>query len=100
MTEREEHAGRLRSRGLLRRVRAAVAGWAMVLAACLSLVLPAPIARADPRDDFVAGRTRVCPKCDLAGVNLKRRDLTGVDLTGAILRAANLHDAQLAGARL
>src|SRR5262245_58564193 len=57
-------------------------------------------ARADPRDDFLAGHSRACPKCNLAGADFKRRDLAGVDLTGADLHGANFHDAQLAGAKL
>ena len=55
-------------------------------------------ARADQRDDFLAGRTRDCRRCDLAGLNFKRRDLSGADLTGANLRRANLHEIKLDGA--
>src|SRR5437763_1734743 len=57
-------------------------------------------ARADQRADFLAGRTRDCRRCDLAGLNFKRRDLSGADLTGANLRDTNFHDAKLVGARL
>ena len=57
-------------------------------------------AHGDQRADFLAGRTRECPRCDLAGMNFKRRDLSGADLTGANLREANFHDARLTGARL
>ena len=49
---------------------------------------------------FLAGRTRECPRCDLAGADFKRRELSGADLSGANLKDANLHDARLAGARL
>src|ERR1700746_2635761 len=55
---------------------------------------------ADQRDDFLAERTRDCPRCDLAGMNFKRRDLSGADLTAANLREVNFHDARLVGARL
>ena len=79
-------------------IRSTVAGCAV--AACLAAVLTAGVARADPREDFLAGHSRACQKCDLAGASLKRRDLAGVDLSGANLRGANFHDAQLAGARL
>jgi uncharacterized protein YjbI with pentapeptide repeats len=54
-----------------------------VILACLSIALSNGIARADPRDDFIAGRTRDCRKCNLAGADFKRRDLAGVDLAGA-----------------
>jgi hypothetical protein len=71
-------------------------------AACLIVLvaLCSTRAHADQREDFLAARTRECPRCDLAGVNFKRRDLSGVDLTGANLRDANFHDARLVGARL
>ena len=69
---------------------------------CIAVVVaitpaPAPV-RAGERDDFVAGRTRACAHCDLAGANFKRRDLAGADLSGANLKGANLHDAKLTGA--
>src|SRR5262249_11665922 len=60
----------------------------------------ASAARADQRDDFLAGRTRDCPLCDLTGQNFKRRDLSGANLAGAVLKNATLHDAKLASARL
>src|ERR1044071_7512435 len=72
-----------------------------MMAACLILLaaLSSTPAHADQRADFLAGRTRECPRCDLAGGNFKRRDLSGADLTGAILKDTNFHDARLAGAR-
>jgi uncharacterized protein YjbI with pentapeptide repeats len=69
-------------------------------AALLAIAAQTPIAHADQRDDFLAGRTRACPRCDLSGENFKRRDLANADLTGASLKEANLHDARLTGARL
>src|SRR5262245_20272896 len=69
------------------------------LAAVIALACPAA-AQADPREDFIAGRTKACPGCDLSGVSFKRRDLSGADLTGARLKDANLHDARLTGAKL
>ena len=81
--------------GKVPRPRRATAACLIVLAA-----LSAASAHADQRADFLAGRTRECPRCDLAGMNFKRRDLTGADLTGANLKNANFHDARLTGARL
>src|SRR5262245_26205848 len=57
-------------------------------------------ARADQREDFLAGRARDCPRCDLSGQTFKRRDLSNADLTGANLKDANLHDTRLVGAKL
>src|SRR5262245_14725884 len=73
---------------------------AVLIASILTMASTVAPARADQREDFIAGRTRECPRCDLAGASFKRRDLSGVDLTGANLREANLHDARLVGARL
>jgi uncharacterized protein YjbI with pentapeptide repeats len=67
----------------------------LCLAVCLGLAYLAAPACAGQREDFLAGRTRDCPRCELAGVNLKRRDLAGADLTGADLKQATLHDAKL-----
>src|SRR5438045_2402147 len=50
---------------------------APLLAAALASTLAAAGARAEPRDDFLAGRTKACAGCDLTGANFKRRDLTG-----------------------
>src|SRR3982074_1968829 len=71
-------------------------------AACMIVLatLSSTLAHADQREDFLAGRTRECSRCDLAGMNFKRRDLSGADLTEAKLRASNLHDDRLVGARL
>ena len=70
-----------------------------VLAISLPITLPHSNAQADQRDDFVTGSTKVCPRCNLAGLNFKRRDLTGADLSPD-LKGANLHDARLVGAQL
>ena len=40
------------------------------------------------REAFLAGKTADCPGCDLSGVRLKRRDLSGADLTNAKLDGA------------
>jgi uncharacterized protein YjbI with pentapeptide repeats len=69
---------------------------------------PAPAASAtDPtatfgerEREFIAGRSKSCADCQLAGVVLKRRDLTGANLRGADLARANLHDTKLGGADL
>ena len=71
--------------------------WAMFFVLSLG---PLTSARADQRADSVAGRSKACSRCDLAGLNLRRRDLTGADLLDANLKDANLHDAKLTGARL
>src|SRR2546428_12127537 len=71
-----------------------------VLGSVLAMAWHVTAAHADQREDFLAGRTRECPRCDLSGLNFKRRDLSGADLAGANLKDANFHDARLAGARL
>jgi uncharacterized protein YjbI with pentapeptide repeats len=45
-------------------------------------------------------KTKSCPGCDLAGVNLNRADLVGADLQGANLTKAKFFLANLAGANL
>ncbi len=45
-------------------------------------------------------KTKSCPGCDLAGANMIRMDLRGVDLEGANLAGAKLFLADLAGANL
>src|SRR5207247_3182501 len=70
------------------------------LLAGLVLLSQGADAHADARAEFLAGRARECPRCDLSGLNFKRRDLSGADLTGANLKDTNFHDARLAGARL
>ena len=52
------------------------------------------------REAFLAGYGAHCPGCDLAGADLRRRDLTGADLTGANLAGAVLHRAILSRADL
>src|SRR5271154_3456772 len=47
---------------------------AQLLAAALASTLAAAGAGAEPRDDFLAGRTKACAGCDLTGANFKRRD--------------------------
>ncbi|MCW5695464.1 MAG: pentapeptide repeat-containing protein [Bauldia sp.] len=54
----------------------------------------------DARAAFLAGASIDCPGCDLQGVSLKRRNLSGADLSGADLTGASLHRAVLAGADL
>jgi Pentapeptide repeats (8 copies) len=70
------------------------------IALAAAIVYPLVGARADQREDFLAGRVKECPGCDLSGANFKRRDLTGANLAGANLRDANFHDARLIGAKL
>lgn len=54
---------------------------------------------------FLAGLSNDCPSCDLAGADLRRRDLTdanlaGANLTRAVLHRANLRNADFTGATL
>jgi uncharacterized protein YjbI with pentapeptide repeats len=63
----------------------------------------APVAAAlpaDPVQAFLAGAIIDCPGCDLAGADLRRRNLAGADLSGANLSGARLHRALLGGATL
>ena len=55
---------------------------------------------ADRQAAFIAGTSNDCRGCDLAGVNLKRRNLAGADLAGANLQDASFHHANLRGANL
>src|SRR6185436_19805573 len=71
-----------------------------VAAAAFLAVGAAVPALADQREDFLAGKTNDCPKCDLTRVNRKRGDLTNANLAGANLTEANFHDAKLMGADL
>ena len=57
-------------------------------------------ADASPRDRFLAGVSADCPGCDLAGADLRRRDLADADLSGANLDGAVLHRANLRNANL
>src|SRR5215813_12620455 len=66
----------------------------------IALALHVAVARADQRDDFLAGRTRDCPRCDLAGQSFKRRDLSGANLNKANLTRADLRDAKVSDAML
>jgi len=56
-------------------------------------VAPAAAGTAEAR--FLAGESKDCPGCTLAGADLRYRDLTGADLTGANLDTANLNAADL-----
>ena len=49
---------------------------------------------------FLAGKTKDCPGCQLAGAQRKRRNLTGANLAGANLAGASFHRAVLRGADL
>ena len=49
---------------------------------------------------FLAGASRSCPGCDLAGARLQRRHLEGADLRGTRLVGATMHGASLADADL
>ena len=82
-------------------------GWAIVLALCCTLSAGAigtiPVSAQEPGDReraFLAGETRDCSGCNLAGVSLKRRDLEGADLSFANLEEASFHDANLRNANL
>src|SRR6516162_2489817 len=49
---------------------------------------------------FLAGQTKDCPGCNLAGVSVKRRNLAGANLAGANLAGASFHRAVLRGSNL
>src|ERR1051325_6775358 len=55
-------------------------------------------ASADPRSDFIEGRSRQCPGCDLSDLSFKRQDLSGAKLAGAKLINTTFHDTKLIGA--
>ena len=57
-------------------------------------------ASAQPADPaaFLAGQTKDCPGCNLAGASMKRRNLAGANLAGANLNGASFHRAVLRGA--
>jgi len=64
-----------------------------------------PAADASPAQRFLTGLSNDCPGCELAGADLRRRDLTdaklsGANLTRAVLHRANLRNADLSGATL
>ena len=52
------------------------------------------------REQRILLKTRKCPNCNLAGLDLKGADLHNADLSGADLSGANLELANLAGADL
>src|SRR4051794_30503624 len=64
---------------------------------CLSFAQEQPVG---DRDAFLQGRTKDCPGCNLAGVQLQRRDLSQADLSRAVLRGATLHGANLSNSKL
>src|SRR5262249_24986168 len=70
----------------------------LAIAAVIALT-PTAI-RAEPRDDFIAGKSRDCPCCDLTGFMGKRGDFSGANFAGANLTRVNFHDAKLVGANL
>src|SRR5262249_865304 len=72
---------------------------AMMLCAALGVVIATPARAADPAD-ILAGRSKDCPHCNLAGANLKRFPLTWAALAGATPAGGNRHRADLAGANL
>src|SRR5262245_30589054 len=51
-----------------------------LIAILFATVLAAGSACADQREDFLSGKTRSCPRCDLSGQSFKRRDLANADL--------------------
>lgn len=62
-------------------------------------------ANATPAQRFLAGLSNDCPGCDLAGADLRRRNLTdanlaGADLTRAVFHRATLRNADFTGANL
>ena len=76
----------------------AVASFALAL--CVSAEFHRASAQAPDPASFLAGQTKDCPGCNLAGVSLKRRNLAGANLAGAKLAGASFHRAVLRGANL
>ena len=68
--------------------------------ALLAMVAWSNTAHAADPAAFLAAQTIHCPGCDLRGVSLARRDLSGADLTGANLTGADLSRAILRGTNL
>lgn len=71
----------------------------LTLLALAAMIAATPVL-ADQRDDFIAGKTKDCPGCDLHGINKKRADLRGANLAGANLKDADFHNAILDNANL
>src|SRR5882724_1767007 len=55
-------------------------------------------AMAQNAEAFLAGTSKDCAGCNLAGAKLKRRNLAGADLSGANLVGATFHRSNLRGA--
>src|SRR5262245_51266624 len=77
----------------------AIAIFALALCASATFVHQAAAQSANPAA-FLAGQTKDCPGCNLAGAILKRRNLAGANLAGANLAGASFHRAVLRGANL
>ncbi len=73
---------------------------AIAAALCASTALHKASAQQLDPAAFLAGQTKDCPGCNLAGVSLKRRNLAGANLAGANLAGASFHRAVLRGANL
>src|SRR5260370_30250420 len=70
------------------------------LALCASATAHQVAAQSADPAAFIAGQTKDCPGCNLAGVSLKRRNLACANLAGANLAGAIFHRAVLRGANL
>src|SRR5260370_13705884 len=70
------------------------------LALCASATAHQAAAQSADPAAFIAGQTKDCPGCNLAGVSLTRRNLAGANLPGAILAVAGFHRAWLVYANL
>src|SRR4051812_26531805 len=88
-------AGEVATVAVMKRPRIAIP-----LLAAVVLCSASAVAFADNRDDFLAGKTNDCPKCNLDGIDIKYRDLGGANLAGADLNGANMHRVNLANANL
>src|SRR6516165_8334304 len=72
----------------------------VAFASCVSAAFHGAAAQQPDPAAFLAGQTKDCPGCNLAGVSLKRRNLAGANLAGANLAGASFHRAVLRGANL
>lgn len=73
-----------------------------IFAATLITLCATSVAQAYNSEQFGSIRNgqKECPKCDLAGADLRGADLTNVNMAGADLTGADLSRARLDGAKL
>src|SRR5687767_11918935 len=75
-------------------------GAAVAIASGMATAAAAQAPPGEPEAAFLAGRSTDCPRCNLEGADLQRREMKGANLAGAVLGAANLYLANLENANL